>query len=44
MARLVRQAFVEVGTAQRPHVRHVESALGWVRLRVRVRVRVRVTR
>ena len=43
IASLVRQALVEGGTAQRPHVRHVESALGRVRLRVRVRVRVRVT-
>ena len=42
IASLVGQALVEGGTAQRPHVRHVESALGRVRLRVRVTVRVRV--
>ena len=34
IASLVGQALVEGGTAQRPHVRHVESALGRVRLRV----------
>ena len=42
IASLVGQALVEGGTAQRPHVRHVESALGRVRLRVRLRVRVTV--